>query len=332
MNIHTLLDNWLSREIITEKQYTIMLTDIQWEQRNARSGHFTLIVSVLGALLLGTGLILFFASNWEYLGHTTKLLLINILPIIPLISGYYLSEIKKDFPILGKSLIFLGVLLIGASIALYGQLYHLDSNPKWLFFTWFLLSIPFIYIVPFGALAVLHTILYMVWFHLEFAFQDGMWWIEPKEKTFVLWSLGMGLDLLVIGLLLQWKTKIFIPIHTAYRQFGLFFVLLTGWIYTLGIYVTEVLDYSDMARLALNIAYIILLAGAVWVGVTLRKSYVISQTFFWIAVYLFSLYFDFFWSLIDRSLFFMLLGLMGLIGGFWLEKSRRKVLALVHNV
>lgn len=75
-------------------------------------------------------MILFFASNWEYLGHTTKLLLINILPIIPLISGYYLSEIKKDFPILGKSLIFLGVLLIGASIALYGQLYNLDSNPK----------------------------------------------------------------------------------------------------------------------------------------------------------------------------------------------------------
>lgn len=159
-----------------------------------------------------------------------------------------------------------------------------------------------------------------------------MWGIEPKEKTFVLWSLGMGLDLLIIGLLLQWKTKIFTPIHTTYRQFGLFFVLLTGWIYTLGIYVTEVLDYSDMARLALNIAYIILLAGAVWVGVTLRKSYVISQTFFWIAVYLFSLYFDFFWSLIDRSLFFMLLGLMGLIGGFWLEKSRRKMLALVHNV
>lgn len=130
MNIHILLDNWLSRKVITEKQYTIMLTDIQLEQRNARSGHFTLIVSVLGALLLGTGLILFFASNWEYLGHTTKLLLINILPIIPLISGYYLSEIKKDFPILGKSLIFLGVLLIGASIALYGQLYNLDSNPK----------------------------------------------------------------------------------------------------------------------------------------------------------------------------------------------------------
>jgi membrane protease subunit (stomatin/prohibitin family) len=90
-----------------------------------------------------------------------------------------------------------------------------------------------------------------------------MWGIEPKEKTFVLWSLGMGLDLLIVGLLLQWKTKIFTAVHTAYRQFGLFFVLLTGWIYTLGIYVTEVLDYSDMARLGLNVVYIALLAGAV---------------------------------------------------------------------
>jgi uncharacterized membrane protein len=308
-----------------------MLADIKSEESDARSGRFTLIVSVLGALLLGTGLILFFASNWESLGHFTKLILITLLPIIPLVGGYYLSEIKKDFPILGKSLIFLGVLLIGASLALYGQLYHLESNPRWLFLTWFLLSIPFTYIIPFGALALAHTILYIVWFHLEFAFRDGMWGIEPKEKTFVLWSLGMGLDLLIIGLLLQWKTKIFTAVHTAYRQFGLFFVLLTGWIYTLWIYVTEVLDYSDMARLGLNLLYIAVLAAGVWIGVTFRKSYVISQTFFWIAVYLISLYFDFFWSLVDRSLFFMVLGLIGLVGGFWLEKWRKKVIALTHT-
>ena len=234
--------------------------------------------------------------------------------------GYYLSEIKKDFPILGKSLIFLGVLLIGASLALYGQLYNLESNPRRLFLTWFLLSIPFTYIIPFGALAVVHTILYIIWYHLEFAFTEGFWGIEIKQKTFVLWEIGMALDLLIVGLLLQWKTKIFTPIETAYRQFGLFALLLGGWIYTLGIYVTEVLEYSEFAGLGLNLLYIALLAGGVWVGITLRKSYVISQTFFWIAVYLISLYFDFFWSLVDRSLFFMVLGLIGLVGGFWLEK------------
>ncbi len=107
MNIHTLLDRWLSREIITEKQHKTMLSDVVKEERDTRSGRFTLIVSVLGALLLGTGLILFFASNWEVLGHFTKLILIMLLPIVPLAGGYYLSEMKKDFPILGKSLIFL---------------------------------------------------------------------------------------------------------------------------------------------------------------------------------------------------------------------------------
>ncbi len=130
MNIHTLLNSWLSRGVITEKQHKTMLSDVVSEERDARSGRFTLIVSVLGALLLGTGLILFFASNWESLGHITKLILITLLPIIPLVGGYYLSEMKKDFPILGKSLIFLGVLLIGASLALYGQLYNLESNPR----------------------------------------------------------------------------------------------------------------------------------------------------------------------------------------------------------
>lgn len=94
-----------------------------------------LVLVVLHLLFLSSelsssnGLILFFASNWESLGHFTNFILITLLPIIPLAGGYYLSEIKKDFPILGKSLIFLES-LIGASLALYGQLYHLESNPK----------------------------------------------------------------------------------------------------------------------------------------------------------------------------------------------------------
>lgn len=175
MNIHALIDSWVSRGIITEKQSKTMLADIASEERDARSGRFTVIVSVLGALLLGTGLILFFASNWESLGQMTKVFLITLLPIIPLAGGYYLSEIRRGFPILGKSLIFLGVLLIGASLALFGQLYHLDSNLKNLFLTWFLLSIPFAYIVPYKALGFLHTALYIIWFHLAFAFVDGAW-------------------------------------------------------------------------------------------------------------------------------------------------------------
>ncbi len=80
----------------------------------------------------------------------------------------------------------------------------------------------------------------------------------------------------------------------------------------------------------LNIVYIILLGVVVWAGITIKKSYIISQAFFWIGVYLLSLYFDFFWSLIDRSLFFIILGIIGLVGGFWLEKSRRKVVELIR--
>lgn len=175
MNIHTLISDWLARGVITEKQSKTMLADIDHAESSTRSGRFTVIVSVLGALLLGTGLILFFASNWESLGHMMKLFLIALLPIVPLGAGYYLSEMRRDFPILGKSLIFLGVLLIGASLALYGQLYHLETNLIGLFLTWFILSVPFAYIVPFGALATLQTILFIIWFNLEIAFTDGLW-------------------------------------------------------------------------------------------------------------------------------------------------------------
>lgn len=32
MNIHTLLDRWLSRGVITEKQYTTMVADVKTEE------------------------------------------------------------------------------------------------------------------------------------------------------------------------------------------------------------------------------------------------------------------------------------------------------------
>lgn len=47
MNISTLIDSWISRGIITEKQAKTMLSDIALHESDARSGRFTLIVSVL---------------------------------------------------------------------------------------------------------------------------------------------------------------------------------------------------------------------------------------------------------------------------------------------
>ena len=119
---------------------------------------------------------MFFASNWDGLGRVLKLILILLLPIIPLGAGYYLSEHRQNYPILGKSLIFLGNLLIGASIAMFFQLYNLDLNPAPIFLIWLILNLPFTFLIRSEALGALHTLLLLLWFNFQFIFVEHRWW------------------------------------------------------------------------------------------------------------------------------------------------------------
>lgn len=84
MDISHLLDKWERDGIISHEQKMEMKADHLIAHRGHRSSKFAVIVSVLGAILLGLGAILFFASNWETLGRGFKFILILLLPIIPL--------------------------------------------------------------------------------------------------------------------------------------------------------------------------------------------------------------------------------------------------------
>jgi uncharacterized membrane protein len=73
-----------------------------------------------------------------------------------------------------------------------------------------------------------------------------------------------------------------------------------------------------------------LFLGAVyWIGdLGMRRAdhALINRAFAAFAVWVLARYFDTFWTLLDRSLFFMAGGILLLAGGFWLERRRRSLL------
>lgn len=332
MNILHLLNKWEKEWIISVEQKESMQADLKISKKENTSGKLTTIVSVIGALLVGIWVILFFASNWWGLGRMVKLLLIVLLPIIPLVIGYILSERKKNYPILGKSLIFLAMLLIGASIALFFQLYNLNLNPATILLIWLIFVTPFTFIIKSGSVWVLHTVLLILWINFQFIFNQTGWWgiYYPDEKTFVIIELILGLVLLGVWNLIQFHTKWWSHVHKSYRKIGLAISLLCGFIFTTGIYTTEILDLDGGYRLLFNVLYIAFLAWTVFLGIIKRVNFVISQAFFWIAVYLISLYFDFFWGLMDRSLSLITIGILALVGWFYLERYRRALIKSLH--
>jgi len=79
-------------------------------------------------MALGAGVLLFVSSNWEALPDSLKLIMAVLLPTLPLGLAYYLLELKKTYVSLGRGALFVGVAMIGAALAIIGQVYHLESE------------------------------------------------------------------------------------------------------------------------------------------------------------------------------------------------------------
>ncbi|HYF32709.1 MAG TPA: DUF2157 domain-containing protein [Chitinophagaceae bacterium] len=111
------------------------------------SNRFTIALGILGALLVGLGIVLVIAHNWDEFGRSVK----TIFAFLPLVLGqvlclYTLLRRRDNFVWRESSavLLFFG---IPASIALTSQIYHLGGSLSDMVLAWMLLAAPLIYLL-----------------------------------------------------------------------------------------------------------------------------------------------------------------------------------------
>jgi uncharacterized membrane protein len=112
------------------------------------ANRFAIVLSILGALLVGLGIVLVVAHNWDELGRVPQ----TIFAFLPMVVGqalcfYTLSKQKESFAWReGSALIlFFGV---GSCIALISQIYHIGGSLSAFLLTWMLLTIALLYVMP----------------------------------------------------------------------------------------------------------------------------------------------------------------------------------------
>lgn len=168
-------------------------------------------LALIGALLLGVGVITWFAAHWNEMNKLTKLVLILVsLTASHIAHGLCLT--RSALPKLAQGMALLSVLFFGAAIMLIGQIYHIDAHfpdgiALWatggLLTAWLLGSHPAM--VASVALAALWT------------------WTEQFDYRVMNWPL-LGYLLLAAALLLRHDWKI------AARGWGVLFILwMIGW-------------------------------------------------------------------------------------------------------
>lgn len=140
-------------------------------KKQPQGNNLLAIFGVLGATLIGLGIILIFAHNWDNFSQTAK----TALALLPLISFQALTAftIIKNMNSAWKqtagTLLFFSV---GASIALIGQIYNIPGNTASFLCTWTILCLPLLYILRANVLGVLH-IIFATWYASTAGYDDN---------------------------------------------------------------------------------------------------------------------------------------------------------------
>ena len=119
--------------------------------------HMLVIVfGILGALLVGLGIILMLAHNWDELSRTAR----TGLAFLPLLLGqglgvYVLQQRAASVAWRESAATFL-FLAVGASIALVSQIYHIPNHGGTFLLTWMLLALPLVYLLRSSIVSLLY--------------------------------------------------------------------------------------------------------------------------------------------------------------------------------
>jgi uncharacterized membrane protein len=159
-----------SADMLREHYGDIKSVDKKW---------FVIILcSVLGALLIGLGIILLFGHNWEELSRPVR----AVLSLLPLMVGQALAMwvvLKRPTSQAFKegTATFLS-LMVGASIALISQTYNIPDDTPTFILTWMLLIVPLAYLKEATIPAAIFVAGISAW--------AGHFWYEPL-KAFLFW-------------------------------------------------------------------------------------------------------------------------------------------------
>ncbi|WP_044641310.1 DUF2157 domain-containing protein [Risungbinella massiliensis] len=315
----------------------------EYEVQNSVS--FLKIVLLVGAILVGAGILSFIAGNWSVISDWSKFFILLVSLIVFYLSGWYL---ESSYPRTSYSMYAIGLLIYGAGIFLIGQTFHLGSEAGTAFVAWAVGGVALALYLKDRWIFLFSTILMGI--YTTYALWDDqyplvlilylplLYWIhhklELKSEAMVFFlnllilygiSACIGLSSLDENwipyvLFLLGLGMIFLPIPSYGKLLewqGVMISGINGIILTFE-YPWKVFVGQESQTLGLGFS-ILLLIFLIWM---LRRGSLPSLLI--LAALIFRYYVDFSYDFLPKSLFFILGGTILILFGFWFEKSRKE--------
>ncbi|WP_049720113.1 DUF2157 domain-containing protein [Thermoactinomyces vulgaris] len=318
-----------------------------YEVKGKGSAGFIRILLILGSVLIGVGILSFIAGNWEALPRTVKFLLI----LFGLTGAYFTGwKLEDSYPKTSKSFYYIGAAIYGAGIFLVGQMFHSSSPYQQAFLVWALGTVPLalylkdrwvmilsivfigIYASPAWDASVPYP--FWVWVFIPLFYGCNERWLNRNRQvfffanalliltiwaTFVRWEWHGGVNAFILLLLGAGMTFLNIrPYAEVLKQQG---ALIHG-------VAAIVLTYPDFWEMWGGVFHAPLLGYAVAVAylaflIFLLRKKQLSAVVISCAL-IFRFYLDLSIEFLPKSLYFLIGGILLILSGYWIEKSRKR--------
>ena len=157
--LHQELDTWIGEGLVTPDQAVAIRA--RYPEKGLPWG--TLIFSGLGGVIIGLGVILLFAYNWQEIPKFAKLAIVFAALAAIHAVGVRLFLRSDRWRALGDALCLLGTMFFGAGIWLVAQIYNIQEHYPNGLFIWALGALALAWALPSILQAILASILLVVW-------------------------------------------------------------------------------------------------------------------------------------------------------------------------
>ena len=159
------VEEWQQDGTISAEQGQAILArypadSVGYEAARRRQG-LVVGLSILGAVLVGLGIITFFAANWDEIPRSVKLGALVAGVVLSYGAGFFLWQ-RLGYTAVGIALVLLGCIIYGAGVHLIGQIYHVPVDHPNLTAFWFLGVLPLAYVTRSKPVMFLAIVLFLV--------------------------------------------------------------------------------------------------------------------------------------------------------------------------
>ena len=241
---------WRDQGLLTAAQCGVLLATVGedaeprravLEERKLSRG-VTILIN-LGAIVLGAGLLIFFASNWVELGRPAKIASLFALTLFFYGAGFELTQNGRwSFPKLGLALMFVGCVMFGVDIVLLAVIYDLTAAHAWSLLMDWVAWLAVAYLVRSRLILVLAVIGIIGWFGAEVGYCWGAYWIYLGRPFHFI---GLGTCLLAVAGVHAWRRQ---------RDFGATYALAGLVVIYLSTLILSIFDVQKNFRIDVSSA------------------------------------------------------------------------------